>query len=476
MGDDAEARVFLQHVIHDAPGHRLELVVLGVEHEPLGQDGVVRQHGKLRHDGGVLVAFGGHEKGVPGFLALGQHGHEFPPVVTAQAAEHMPPHIAGPLGQRLHQVLIGVAFGHEGEVNTRPLGRKSPAGRPLWPLTAAPGAQTNTVMFVDEVNIRLKAGDGGNGCMSFRRVAHNPKGGPDGGNGGRGGDIILVCDPNTADFTDYKFKPHAAAKNGVPGKGSDKDGAHGSSLKLKMPPGTVVIDEATGRTVLELVEYGQEVVLLKGGKGGMGNTTFKSSTNQAPRKYTPGQPGEEGNYKLVLKSIADIGLVGFPNAGKSTLISLLTGAEPKTASYPFTTLQPTVAVVEYPQTYERLTMADIPGLIQGAHENRGLGHRFLRHIERCHLLLILIDMAGTDGRKPKDDYKQLIEELRLYDEAMLEKPRLIVANKMDEPEAKKNLTAFKRSVRHEILKLSCLSEEGLPELKETLRQRVLVDK
>ncbi|QYY34705.1 GTPase ObgE [Ruficoccus sp. ZRK36] len=331
-------------------------------------------------------------------------------------------------------------------------------------------------MFVDEVTIRLKAGDGGNGCMSFRRVAHNPKGGPDGGNGGRGGDVILVCDPNTADFTDYKFKPHATAKNGIPGKGSNMDGANGPTLKLKMPPGTVVIDTETGNTVLELVEYGQEVVLLKGGKGGMGNTTFKSSVNQAPRKYTPGQPGEEGTYKLILKSIADVGLVGFPNAGKSSLIGLLTGAEPKTGSYPFTTLQPTVGVVEYPETYERLTMADIPGLIEGAHENRGLGHRFLRHIERCSLLLILIDMAGTDGRKPVDDYKQLVEELRLYDEAMLEKPIVVVANKMDEPDSPKNLTAFKRKVRQPVHKLSCLSEEGLPELKELLRERILLEK
>ncbi|MBC2592980.1 GTPase ObgE [Ruficoccus amylovorans] len=331
-------------------------------------------------------------------------------------------------------------------------------------------------MFVDEVTIRLKAGDGGNGCMSFRRVAHNPKGGPDGGNGGKGGDIILVCDPNTADFTDYKFKPHAAAKNGVPGKGSDKDGANGDSLKLKMPPGTVVIDEETGNTVLELIEYGKEYLLLKGGKGGKGNTTFKSSTNQAPRKYTPGQEGEQGTYKLVLKSIADIGLVGFPNAGKSTLIGLLTGAEPKTASYPFTTLQPTVAVIEYPQTYERLTMADIPGLIEGAHENRGLGHRFLRHIERCNLLLFLVDMAGTDGRDPVDDYRQLVRELRYYDEAMLDKPQLIVANKMDEPESPENLARFKKKIRRKVHQLSCLSEEGLPELKAILRERVLLGK
>jgi GTP-binding protein len=331
-------------------------------------------------------------------------------------------------------------------------------------------------MFVDEVTIRLKAGDGGNGCMSFRRVAHNPKGGPDGGNGGRGGDIILVCDPNTTDFTDYKFKPHATAANGVPGKGSDMDGANGPSLKLKMPPGTVVIDEETGETVLELIEYNKEYILLKGGKGGLGNTTFKSSVNQAPRQYTPGVPGEEGTFKLVLKSIADVGLVGFPNAGKSTLISLLTGASPKTASYPFTTLQPTVAVVEYPETYERLTMADIPGLIEGAHENRGLGHRFLRHIERCHLLLLLIDMAGTDGRDPVDDYKQLMEELRLYDETMLDKPRLIVANKMDEPAAAENLARFKKKIRRKVHELSCLSDDGLPELKALLRKHVLQGK
>jgi len=331
----------------------------------------------------------------------------------------------------------------------------------------------NSSMFVDEVTIRLKAGDGGDGCMSFRRVAHNPKGGPDGGNGGRGGDIILVCDPNTADFTDYKFKPHAVAPNGVPGKGSDKDGANGKHLKLKMPLGTVVIDTATGRQVLELVEVEKEYVLLEGGKGGMGNTTFKSSTNQAPRKYTPGKPGGEGTFKLILKTIADVGLVGFPNAGKSSLIGLLTEAAPRTASYPFTTLQPSVGVVHYPDTYERLTLADIPGLIEGAHQNRGLGHRFLRHIERCRLLLIMLDMAGTDGRSPLEDYQQLMDELRLYDETLMDKPRIIVANKMDEPSAQKNIKAFRKKVKSPIMELSCLSEVGLMQLKEELYERIV---
>ncbi|MEM9227584.1 MAG: Obg family GTPase CgtA, partial [Verrucomicrobiota bacterium] len=302
------------------------------------------------------------------------------------------------------------------------------------------------------------------------------KGGPDGGNGGRGGDIILICDPNTADFTDYKFKPHATAQNGVPGKGSDRDGANGKSLKLRMPPGTVVYDVETGRQVLELVEYDKEYLLLEGGKGGVGNAAFKSSVNQAPRKYTPGKPGGEGTYRLVLKTIADVGLVGFPNAGKSSLIGLLTEAAPKTANYPFTTLQPTVGVVNYSETYERLTLADIPGLIEGAHENRGLGHRFLRHIERCRLLLVLIDMAGTDARDPCEDYRQLMEELRLYDESLMEKPRLIVANKMDEDAARENIGPFRAAVQYPVHELSCLSEEGLPELKAMLRERILVDR
>ncbi|HKB92379.1 MAG TPA: GTPase, partial [Opitutaceae bacterium] len=242
---------------------------------------------------------------------------------------------------------------------------------------------------------------------------------------------------------------------------------------LRVPLGTVVIDLATEQPVTEVIEDGQRVVLCKGGNGGWGNTHFKSSTNRAPKRANSGQPGEHGEYGLVLKSIADIGLVGFPNAGKSSLTNLITKARPKTAPYPFTTLHPQIGVIEYPEDYTRLLLADIPGLIEGAHENRGLGHRFLRHIERCKVLVLILDMAGTDARNPLDDYATLLKELEFHDPALLKKPRLVASNKMDEPTAAANLAKFKRRYKVPIIKISCLSEEGIPELKKELLKRVL---
>lgn len=328
-------------------------------------------------------------------------------------------------------------------------------------------------MFVDEVQVYLKAGDGGRGCVSFRRAKFEPFGGPNGGNGGRGGDIILLGDENVSDLTEYKFVPHAKAGNGEHGRGSDQHGASGKNKILHVPLGTIVYGAESGDPVAEILYHGHKVVLLKGGEGGLGNTAFKSSTNQAPRQTTPGTPGEEGNFVFVLKTIADLGLVGFPNAGKSSLIGLITNAHPKTAPYPFTTLQPSVGVIEYPEEYRRLLLADIPGLIEGASENRGLGHRFLRHIERCPVLVIIIDMAGIDGRNPWDDYTQLLEELRLYDEALLEKPRLVVANKMDEPAAVENIKKFRRKHKKvSLFPVSCLTEEGIPELKKAMLAEV----
>ncbi|MFM7742113.1 MAG: GTPase ObgE, partial [Verrucomicrobiota bacterium] len=269
-------------------------------------------------------------------------------------------------------------------------------------------------MFIDEAKVVLKSGDGGHGCVSFRREKFIPKGGPDGGNGGKGGDVILVCDRNEGDLQAYRWQPHRRARNGAPGMGRQCAGPDGADLILPVPPGTQVLEEGTHRLVAELTEHGERVVLLAGGKGGLGNMNFKSSVNQAPRRSTPGYPGEKGDYRFVLKTIADIGLVGFPNAGKSTLTNLITAARPKTAPYPFTTLHVNVGVIEYPDRHGRVVMADIPGLIEGAHENRGLGHQFLRHIERCSLLVFLIDMAGSDGRRPSADFKVLERELRLY--------------------------------------------------------------
>ncbi|OHE72856.1 MAG: GTPase ObgE [Verrucomicrobia bacterium GWC2_42_7] len=324
-------------------------------------------------------------------------------------------------------------------------------------------------MFVDEVNVILKAGNGGDGCLSFRREKFIPKGGPNGGDGGDGGHVILEGTVQLCDLQDYQFAPHAHAEDGENGKGSDQHGRNGKHKILKVPTGTVVFNSETNEMVTELTKDGEQVILLKGGKGGKGNTNFKSSVNQAPRQITPGTPGEEGRFLFVLKTIADVGLVGYPNAGKSSLTAALTKAHPRVAPYPFTTLHPNVGTIEYPEQNRRIFLADIPGLIKGANENKGLGHRFLRHIERCHLLLFLIDMAGTDSRDPIDDYAQLQTELRLYDESLLEKPSLIVANKMDVPEAAANLKKFKKHYKNkEILEISCLSQEGFPALKEKL--------
>lgn len=329
-------------------------------------------------------------------------------------------------------------------------------------------------MFVDEVTVKLKAGDGGNGCLSFRREKYEPMGGPNGGNGGCGGNIVLLGDENTADLVDYKFMPHAKAENGEPGRGSDQHGAWGKDKVLRLPLGTQIFDVESEQLVCELLVHGQEVILLNGGRGGLGNQVFKSSVNQAPRKITPGKPGEEGEYKLVLKTIADCGLVGFPNAGKSSIMGLITKNQPKVGHYAFTTLQPSVGVLHFSESYERLTIADIPGLIEGAHENRGLGHQFLRHIERCKLLLFMIDMAGEEGRDPLEDYKQLCTELELYQEELATRERIIIANKMDEPAAADNLKRFRKKHRSlKICPISCLSEEGIPELIDALYDAVI---
>ena len=328
-------------------------------------------------------------------------------------------------------------------------------------------------MFIDETNIKARAGDGGRGCVSFRREKYEPWGGPNGGDGGKCGDVILRGDDDQNNLVDFKFKPHWNGDRGGHGLGSDCNGREGRPAVLRVPLGTIAYRLDTGEKVAEVLDDGQEVILLKGGKGGFGNTRFKSSVTRAPRKFGPGEPGETGEFRLELKSIADVGLVGFPNAGKSSLTNLITKARPKVAAYPFTTLQPQIGVIEYPADYDRLVLADVPGLIAGAHENKGLGHRFLRHIERCKLLLIILDLNGTDNRDPRDDYKQLLKELELYDKALLTKPRLVAANKMDEPAAVENLKKFKkRYPKVEVVPISCLSEEGIPKLLKELLKRV----
>lgn len=324
-------------------------------------------------------------------------------------------------------------------------------------------------MFVDEVEVKLRAGDGGNGCASFRREKFVPKGGPDGGDGGDGGSVILQADENSADLRAYHFKPHWSAGNGVNGMGSGKDGRRGAPCVLKVPPGTIVIDPASGEVVCELLEPGEERVLLKGGSGGWGNLHFKSSVNQAPRQFKEGTKGEQGSFRLVLKSIADIGLVGYPNAGKSTFITALTSAKPKTASYPFTTLNPVIGVLESDDPDGlRILLADIPGLIEGAHANKGLGHKFLRHIERCKGLVILIDLSGLDGREPWEDYKNLLKELDQYGQGLAGKPRLVVVNKVDESAAAENLEPFREATGVDPVQVSCLLGEGMPQLRKSL--------
>jgi len=330
-------------------------------------------------------------------------------------------------------------------------------------------------MFVDECVVKVSAGDGGRGCIAFRREKYEPWGGPNGGDGGKGGDVILLGDHDTNNLVDYKFKPHWKGGRGEHGLGKDCNGKEGRDAVLRLPLGTIVTDIKTGRVVAELVEDGQSIVLCKGGNGGWGNTHFKTSTNRAPNRANPGQVGEQGEFRLVLKSIADVGLVGFPNAGKSSLTNAITKAHPKTAAYPFTTLHPQIGVIEfkdYVRGDKRLLLADIPGLIEGASENRGLGHRFLRHVERCALLVFIVDMAGVDGREPGDDYRHLVKELKLYDPALLRKPRLVAANKMDLPRAAANLAAFKRRNKVDVVGISCLEATGLDKLKKELLRRV----
>jgi GTP-binding protein len=319
--------------------------------------------------------------------------------------------------------------------------------------------------FVDEVTVKLKAGTGGDGCLSFRREKFIPKGGPDGGDGGRGADVVLLCDENSSDLSKYEYEPEHKAPNGQNGMGAQCAGKDARDLLLKVPEGTAVYDTLSGKLVAELLTHGQEVRLLKGGRGGLGNIHFKSSVNRAPRQTTKGKPGQEGEFRLELKSIADVGLVGFPNAGKSSLINCLTNAQSKVAAYPFTTLNPHLGRVR--QSGRKIVIADIPGLVEGASENRGLGLQFLRHIERCKLLLFVIDAAGSEGRKPADDLKALLQELENYNPAMLKKPRIVVANKIDLL-AKKLPATFAKG--EDVIPLSCVTGVGIDKLKKWLEK------
>jgi GTP-binding protein len=334
-------------------------------------------------------------------------------------------------------------------------------------------------MFVDEVKIYARAGHGGKGCVAFQREAFRPKGGPSGGNGGRGGSVILEADHDLNNLVAQFYAPRLIAPKGENGLGKGMDGRAGKDLIVKVPCGTLVwrlphpqATSAPDHLITDLTKHGQRFVLCQGGRGGLGNRNFATARRQAPRFAQPGEPGAEGEFLLELRMIGDVGLVGYPNAGKSTLLAAISHARPKIAPYPFTTLHPQVGIVEYPD-FVRLTVCDVPGLIEGAHRNVGLGHAFLRHIQRCKVLVLLLDMAGLDGRWPWDDYQQLLSELELYDPALTAKPGLVVANKMDEPVASNNLSKFKRRIRPApVLPISAAFNQGLDKFKKAIRAAV----
>jgi len=372
-------------------------------------------------------------------------------------------------------------------------------------------------------------GHGGKGAVAFQREKYRPKGGPSGGNGGRGGEVILEANHDLNNLIGQYYQPRLLAQNGQQGGGNGMDGAAGKDLIVKVPCGTMVwklpasqqtgdpgkaqpaeavpallasssqrevfrtsagarameidlSDEPAGKTasapkpkgelVADLTEHQQRFVLCKAGRGGLGNRNFATAARQTPRFAQPGEPGDEGAFLLELRIIAEVGLIGYPNAGKSTLLTAISHARPKVAPYPFTTLHPQIGIMEYAD-FHRLTVCDVPGLIEGAHLNVGLGHEFLRHIERCKVLVVLLDMAGEDGRPPWEDYRNLLDELGLYDPALLEKPRLVVANKMDESAADENLKKFKRRIRQTpILPIAAAFDEGIDKLKQPIRQTV----
>ncbi len=384
-------------------------------------------------------------------------------------------------------------------------------------------------MFIDEIKIYAQAGHGGKGAIAFHREAYIPKGGPSGGNGGRGGSVILQADHDLNNLIAQYYVPRLIAQFGEGGMGKGMDGHAGKDLIIKVPCGTLVwrlpsaskpaedeteeadedqpvlktstgkrplirhaggemaqeidlskededetaaMDLTKGELVADLTQHGQQFLLCKGGRGGLGNRNFATARHQTPRFAQPGEPGDEGEFLLELRIVAEVCLVGYPNAGKSTLLTAISRARPKVASYPFTTLHPQIGILEYAD-WKRLTVCDVPGLIEGAHQNVGLGHKFLRHIRRCTILVLLLDMAGTDNREPWDDYQQLLKELELYDPAMLKKPRYVVANKMDEAVAGENLKQFKRKIKKvPVLPIAAGFDQGIEEFKKLVRDAV----
>jgi GTP-binding protein len=322
--------------------------------------------------------------------------------------------------------------------------------------------------FIDEVKFFVKAGDGGNGCVSFRREKFVPKGGPNGGDGGRGGSVLLKVDSSKHSLIDFRYRAHFKAERGGNGQGSDKHGRGGKDIIVPVPAGSVIKDAETGQVLADLVEPGRQFMAARGGKGGFGNARFATSTNRAPRKATPGTVGEEMWLKIELKLLADVGLIGLPNAGKSTLLSKLSAANPKVASYPFTTLAPQLGVLQF-KYMDPCIIADIPGLIQGASEGIGLGHQFLRHVERTTILLHVID-ASVKEDQPLADYKILMTELEAYNKELMDRTHLVVLNKIDSIDSNRleEVEAMFRGVGVDVLAVSAKEGIGIDRLKDRL--------
>ena len=324
-------------------------------------------------------------------------------------------------------------------------------------------------MFVDKTKIYVKGGDGGDGLVAFRREKYVAMGGPAGGDGGHGGDVIFRVDEGLRTLVDFRYQKHFKASRGEKGRNKSQHGANAEHMIVRVPPGTVVIDDDTQEVIADLTRNGQEVVVAKGGRGGRGNMRFATPANPAPELAEHGEEGQERWVVLELKVMADVGLVGFPSVGKSTLLSVVSGAKPKIGAYHFTTVTPNLGVVDIGDG-RSFVMADLPGLIEGASEGVGLGHEFLRHIERTRIIIHVVDMAGTEGRDPFDDWVKINDELRQYNEKLAERPQIVAANKMDMPQAEENLEAFREQVRAlkggeiEIMPISSLTKQGIQEL------------
>ena len=321
-------------------------------------------------------------------------------------------------------------------------------------------------MFIDRARIQVKAGDGGDGMSSFRREKFVPKGGPSGGDGGRGGDVVFIVDNNVNTLLDFRYKRKFVAKNGDNGQTKNCYGQKAEPLYIKVPPGTIIKDEESGEVLADLTEVGQETVIVRGGRGGRGNARFVSSINRSPTFSEKGEPGEGRSLVLELKLLADVGLVGYPSVGKSSLVSMVSAARPEIAEYHFTTLVPVLGVVSLGPEHS-FVIADIPGLIEGAHEGVGLGHDFLRHVERTKIIVHVVDVSGIEGRDPIEDYQRINKQLKLYNERLANRPQIVAANKMDLPEAQENYQRFKEFIESEgkeIFPISAATNEGLKEL------------